>query len=92
MDDISVYRRFFVIHSLLTEIMGGLTGAIRPTSGLNNHVVSTTPGQETDVPPSLGNANTIQGARPTSSRRTRRLRKPPPPPDNAVRYKFPSAE
>ena len=32
MDDISVFRRFFVMSNLLTEIIGGLSGGMMPSS------------------------------------------------------------
>jgi len=34
MDDISVFRRFFVMSNLLTEIIGGLSGGTMPSSNV----------------------------------------------------------
>jgi len=90
MDEISVFRRFFVVQNLITEILGALTGAGTPQSSPANYQVTSNPAQETDVqvPSSLGNSNTISGTRPPSSRRRRRP--PPPPLENTVRHPFPT--
>ena len=92
MDELSVFRRFFVVQNLITEILGALTGAGAPPSSPNpaNYQVTSNPAQETDVqvPPSLGNSNTISGTRPPSPRGRRRP--PPPPLENTVRHPFPT--
>jgi hypothetical protein len=38
MDDISVFRRFFVMSNLLTEIIAGLSGGGMPSSGVSDKV------------------------------------------------------
>jgi len=92
MDDLSVFRRFFVVQNLLSEIIGVFNGGIQGAASTNarpqDYQITTTPAQETDAPPSLGNANTIKGTRPPRTR----LRRPPPPSEHAVRYPFPAGD
>ena len=91
MDEMSVFRRFFVVQNLITDILGALTGAGTgtPQPSPANYQVTSNPAQEADVrvPSSLGNSNTNSGTRPTSPRRRRR---PPPPLENTVRHPFPN--
>ena len=91
MDDMSVFRRFFVISDLIREIMsqGGIRqpsfGSTEPSPMPDNGYVE----ENRDIPPHIGGGQVpITGTRPTrSTRRTRREQSSTPPTD---RYKFPS--
>jgi len=80
MDEISVFRRFFVASTMIRDLISGVSGSSTGNS---------------EIPPHLGSnrGNAIQGTpNPRNSRRKSPRRQPqvPPPLAGSDRYSFPS--
>ena len=92
MDDLSVFRRFFVISDIIRELLATISpmmaGAV---PAMTNTAASTSSTGETPVDMSQtvgGGLPPIRGARPAASPRSRRRRAAPQLP-NTARYSFP---
>ena len=80
MDEISVFRRFFVASTMIRDLVSSASGASSDNS---------------EIPPHLGanRGNAIQGApNPRNSRRRtpRRQQQAPPPETTSEKFNFPS--
>ena len=80
MDEISVFRRFFVASTMIRDLISGVSGSNTGNS---------------EIPPHLGSnrGNAIQGIpNPRNSRRRtpRRQQQAPPPEANVEKFNFPS--
>ena len=96
MDDLSVFRRFFVVSNLLQDVIGMITGrepADRVGSPsdmpINPFIQPETPIQSNQTVG--GQSPPIQGRRPAAPRRRRRVAAAPQLP-NTARYGFPQPD
>ena len=95
MDDLSVFRRFFVVSNMLREFVGMITGrdsseAIGSSPGatpVNPFIQSEAPIQSNQTVG--GQSPPIQGTRPAAPRRRRRAAPQLP---NTARYGFPKPD
>ena len=100
MDDLSVFRRFFVTSSIIQEIIGAITGrGVESSVGDTISVPPVNPFIQPEAPidakDTIGGPAPIPGSRPVPSSRPRtpRRRSPPIPQlPNTARYQFPSGE
>jgi len=97
MDDLSVFRRFFVVSNILRDLMGMLTGRdlSAPIEG-SSDVLPINPFIQSEAPIQSnqtvgGQSPPIQGRRPAAPRRRRRVSAAPQLP-NTARYGFPQPD
>ena len=96
MDDLSVFRRFFVVSNLLRDIIGMVTGR-EPSESIGSSPGATPVNQFIQSEASIqsnqtvgGQSPPIQGTRPTAAPRRRRRAAPQLP--NTARYGFPKPD
>ena len=96
MDDLSVFRRFFVVSNLLREVIGMVTGR-EPSESIGSSPGATpvNPFIQSEAPIRSnqtvgGQSPPIQGTRPTAAPRRRRRAAPQLP--NTARYGFPKPD
>ena len=96
MDDLSVFRRFFVVSNLLQEVIGMITGRepVERTGNTSGITPGPNPFTADEAPingsQTMGGSSPIQGTRPATPRRRRRREAPPLP--NTARYGFPASD
>jgi hypothetical protein len=96
MDDLSVFRRFFVVSNLLRDVIGMVTGRDLSESGSSSGVPPINPFIQSEAPIQSdqtvgGQSPPIQGRRPAAPRRRRRVAAAPQLP-NTARYGFPQPD
>ena len=93
MDDLSIFRRFFVVSNILRELLSSMNPTMGDAERVPSSNMAPQPSSAVETPVDMsqtvgGGLPPIRGARPAASPRSRRRRAAPQLP-NTSRYSFP---